>query len=334
MCTILRHRKHTRKRMNSRGFSSIVGAIFMMLIVWSLASSYFWFTLSQNTTYNNTVRQMNQLDLSRMSETAQASNITYNINTNNIVNVTGQIQNIGSSSINFTTIWTCATNGTWTGYNFTRLNVVVPCGSTYSLNQLFTINGLVTTSSYHVTSWLITTRGNTVPLPKQPAMTNNVIVAQVSQGIGSIALNFEQFWHYEFSVTPAQGTSLPSASPKNYTISASKYTVYHVVLTDLDPLRQNIVLDGNSSIYIVGQHSNTVKYATWDLVTVTSNKIYPSSDVQYTLQFGVPTELYFSGTISGIDENNLYPLNILLFGKKGNNDYGQNIPFVSIYLVP
>jgi hypothetical protein len=70
------------------------------------------------------------------------------------------------------------------------------------------------------------------------------------------------FWHYEFSGTPAQGTSLPSRSPKNYITSEGKYTVYHVMLTDLGPFGKNIVLNGNSSINIIGQHSGTVKYAT------------------------------------------------------------------------
>jgi len=69
-------------------------------------------------------------------------------------------------------------------------------------------------------------------------------------------------------------------------------------------------------------------------VNVTNNKIYPTSGVRYNLSYGVLTELYFSGAISSIDYNNAYPLNILLCGTKGNNDYGQNIPFVSIYLVP
>ena len=173
-----------------------------------------------------------------------------------------------------------------------------------------------------------------MPLQKSTISNNNIIVAQTAQGIGSISFSFEQFWHYEFSGTPAQGTPLPSASPQNYTISEGTYTVYNVVLTDLDPLGENIVLNGNSSIYIIGQHAGTVKYATWDLVNVTNHKIYPNSSVQYNLQFGVPTELYFSNTISSIDTGHLYPLNILLSGMKGNNDYGQNVPFVSIYLVP
>jgi len=159
----------------------------------------------------------------------------------------------------------------------------------------------------------------------------------VAQGIGAIAFDFEQFWHYEFSGTPAQGNPLPSRSPKNYTISMSKYTVFHVVVTNFDPLGKDIVLNGNSSIYIICAQKSTVKYGTWGLVNVTANNIYPSSPAQYRLKYKNTIEIYFAGLptsfTGGVDVNTAYPLNVILLGRKGNNDYGQNIPFVSIYLI-
>jgi hypothetical protein len=211
--------------------------------------------------------------------------------------------------------------------------MTVQPGNVSSLNMNLTIAGLNFAYSYNYASWLVTSKGNTVALHTR-SMTNNVIVAQVAQGIGSIAFKFGKFWHYEFSGTPAQGTALPSASPMNYTISESKYTVYHVTVSDMDPGGQNIVLNGNSSIYIIGQHSGTVKYATWNLVNVTNNKIYTSSNVVASLSFLAPIDLYFASAISNIDANNAYPPNILFCGTKGSNDFGQNIPFVSIYLIP
>ena len=329
----LPHRMRSSRSRGTRGFSSIVGAIFMVLIMWVLASSYFVYTLSQNTTYNSAVGQMNQLDVNRMSESVNVLSTAYSVNANGNVTVAAQIQNTGPFSIQFMTVWIYVSNSTWTNYKFSNLtNASVQGGSIFTLNVNLDVSGVNSNASYTFASWLITTRGNVVAL-LQRTMTNNVIVAQVSQGIGSIAFDFEQFWHYEFSVwQPAQGTALPSPSPLNYTVDSSKYTLYHVVLTDFDLLGYNIILNGNSSIYIIGQHSGTVKYATWNLVNVTGNKIYPTSPVQYFLPHGVPTELYFGGSISGVDQNNVYPLNILLFGTKGPKDYGQNIPFVSIWL--
>jgi hypothetical protein len=116
-------------------------------------------------------------------------------------------------------------------------NAAIKGGANLPLSFNIIVGGLRLTGAYSFASWLITGRGNVVPLQK--STLSNIIIAQTAQGIGSISFSFEQFWHYEFSRTPAQGTPLPSASPKNYTISDGKYTVYHVVLTDLDPLGEN-----------------------------------------------------------------------------------------------
>jgi len=330
----LPHRMRSSRSRGTRGFSSIVGAIFMVLIMWVLASSYFVYTLSQNTTYNSAVGQMNQLDVNRMSESARVLNTTYTPYANGNVTVFANITNIGASSIQFITVWLYVSNATWTNYNFSKLsNANVQGGNLFTLNVNLTISDMNPYATYSFASWLITGRGNVVPLQQIIVSPNNTIVAQVSQGIGSVAFDFERFCHYEYGVSqPAQGTALPSPSPLNYTVDSSKYTLYHVVLTDFDLLGYSIILNGNSSIYIIGQHSGTVKYATWNLVNVTGNKIYPTSPAQYSLLYGVPTELYFGGSISGVDQDNVYPLNILLFGTKGPKDYGQNIPFVSIWL--
>jgi hypothetical protein len=148
-----------------------------------------------------------------------------------------------------------------------------------------------------------------------------------------VAFDFEQFWHCDLDAIPIQPTALPSRSPHNYTLSESKYNILHVTVTDYDLLQDTIVLDGNSSIFIIGEHSGTVKWDKWKLVNVTDNKIYPSSPVSATLTYAVPKDLYFAAMVSSIDTGNTYPLNILLYGTKGHNEYGQNIPFVSIYLV-
>ncbi|MCL4430201.1 MAG: hypothetical protein M1167_05565, partial [Chloroflexi bacterium] len=70
----------------------------MMLIVWSLASAYFFFTLSQNTIYVDAVRQKNQTELDRMSESVQALNTSYVVSSNGIVRISARLQNVGSFS--------------------------------------------------------------------------------------------------------------------------------------------------------------------------------------------------------------------------------------------
>jgi len=157
-------------RAERKGFSSIVGAIFMVLIVWILASGYFIYTLSQNTVYNDAIREKNLLESNVLSENVQVTNATYVVNGNDKVNVSTSITNIGSLSVQFTTLWVYASNSTpYTGYNCTQLsNVNVQGGATIPLSVNMTIQGLRLGSAYSFASWLITGRGNVVPVEIAP----------------------------------------------------------------------------------------------------------------------------------------------------------------------
>jgi FlaG/FlaF family flagellin (archaellin) len=332
MTSLFKFKKFKRNR---RGVSSIVGAIFMIIIIWIIASSYFFFTLSQNTAYNTAVKAVSQESIDRISESITVISANYTINANDNVTINAQLQNTGPAAVEFVTIWAYANNNTWANYNYINFSLSIRGGETLSpFSATVPVSGVKLGNDYDVTSWLITTRGNTISLPEEQALTNNIIVAKVSEGIGSVAFDFEQFYHYAFSSMPAEGTVLPSASPNNYTLSESKYNVLHVTVTNYDLFEDTIVLDGNSSIYIVGEHSGTVKWGKFVLVNVEGGRIYPTSAISVTLEFGESVDLYFAATIAGLDTNSVYPLNILLYGTKGDNQYGQNIPFTSVYWAP
>ena len=327
-------KKVTRLTNNPKGFSSIIGLVFMVLVVLLLSTGVFMWTLSQNTLYNEALREKNQQEADRRYENVVATNGNYTFS-GNVVTVAATLTNAGPVATQIINLWVFDTSKQTYGFNNSLASMT---GANLNPGQVLNLNGTnaieVTVpnagSSDNFNVWFVTARGNTVPLTK----SQGIIMAQVSQGIGSISFDFEQFWHYDFSTQPADGTPLPSKSPNNYTVSANNYTVFHVVLTNLDPLGKNIVLDGNSSIYIICAQSATVKYGTWGLVNVTANKIYPSSGAQCYLKYENMIEIYFAGKLKqNPDLNTAYPLNVLLLGRKGNNDYGQNIPFVSIYLV-
>jgi len=314
----------------SKGFSTVIGTTFMVLIMLLLSTGVFLWSLSRITDYNEAVKDKSQLEVDRLSEKVTASNVNYEVLKSTVL-VEVKLKNEGPLPVQITTLWILDTTIKKYGFNNT-LNLSLKPGEeifcTGGKSIRVEIKGANSTDTF--TSWFVTARGNIVNLEK------GVIVAQLAQGIGSISFDFEKFWHYDFRSKPSDGTPLPPKSRNNYTISANNYTVFHVMLVNLDPLGEDIVLNGNSSIYIICAQRSTVKYGIWNLVNVTSNKIYPNSHAQYYLKYGVWTEVYFAGnplTILNPDVNTAYPLNILLFGRKGNNDYGQNIPFVSIYLV-
>jgi len=321
-----------------RGFSSIVGSVFMVLIMSVLASGYFVYTLSQNTAYNTAVGQKNQLDQSVRSENLQCLNTTYTpFNGTNNVNVNARIQNIGSTSVQFITIWICITNSTpWTGYNFSTLtNATVQPGNVYQLNTNLTVSNLVSganfTYSYNYASWLITSKGNTVALLQQIISSNVIISAQVAQGIGSISMDFKAFRYYDFgSGYVSNGTVLPS-SKNSYTVPNSNNTILALQLTNYDNSTQDITLYSNSYVWIVTPQSSTVKPAAWAIANVTSGR-YISSFSTLTLPYGKSTTVYFgpsSPSFSGAVGNVVVPVFILLYGRVGSADFGQNIPFVA-----
>ena len=62
---------------NPKGFSSVIGTIFMVLVALVLSASVFLWTLSQNTEYFEAMREENQLELDRLNERLTADNATY-----------------------------------------------------------------------------------------------------------------------------------------------------------------------------------------------------------------------------------------------------------------
>jgi len=328
--------RNRRKTAGKKGFSSVVGAVFMVLIMMVLASSYFVYSLSQNNVYNNAVAQKNQLNVDRLSESAEVINTTYTPYTNGKVTVYAQIKNIGASSIQFLTVWLKVYNASWTNYNHSNLtDANVQGGSTFTLPPLnLTVSGFNSNFTYSFASWLITARGNVVPLQQTIVSANNIIVAQVSQGIGSISMDFKQFRYYDFgSGYVSNGTSLPS-SKNSYSIPNSNNTILAVLLTNYDNTTQDIILNANSYFWIITPQAGTVKPAAWNIANVTNGKYINSFSTQ-TLQYGKPTIVYFGPSSPSFAASALptvVPVFILLFGKIGTDDFGQNIPFIAFYI--
>jgi len=63
----LKHKMNKFKR-SSKGFSTVVGTIFLVLILMTVATSVFLYTFTQNATYNQAVKESSQTDADRYSE--------------------------------------------------------------------------------------------------------------------------------------------------------------------------------------------------------------------------------------------------------------------------
>lgn len=174
-----------------------------------------------------------------------------------------------------------------------------------------------------------------VTLPKSAGQ------AGVAQGIGSIAMDFPEFKIYTFIKAPKVNDLLPA--PSSFTVSKSSYLIFKVAIWNVDPDGRPIVLSSESRIWASITQQSTMKSGSWNLIQVdstgkiTSLSSPASIPLPYTddTETTLPTVLYFGITQPSTMTNDFpqtVPINILLYGgiDGGTNNYGQNLPFVSI----
>lgn len=316
-----------------KGFSSVVGAVFMVLVVMVLSTGVFLWTLSQNTIYNQAVKESNQLDVERLNEKVTASNVNYTVSAGKVyVNVT--VSNEGSLSARIVTLWVLDTSIQAYGFNDT-LDIDLNPGETINLRGesaiVVTVPG--SSSAHDFSSWFVTARGNTIPVKKE----QGVIVAQLSQGIGSMAIDFYTFRYFTYN--DSKLVNYPEGN-SNFTVPSGTDIAFGVYLTNLDPQKKTIVLNMFSELWLYFPKSPGTN-PQWYIVNVASdgsvNSTYSAVSIGYAetklLIFASSNAGDFSPqSISASVKGLPCAVNLLLQGKIGTRDYGQNIPFVSLYV--
>jgi archaellum component FlaF (FlaF/FlaG flagellin family) len=361
--------------LNKKGFSSIVGAIFAVLVILSLTTAVFVWSVNQNTNYNNAVRQTTQSDLDRLNEKALADVTAHYVN-DTYVTVNGTLQNLGSLAVTVNTLW--VVDSTTNQFNSTSpLNITLKAGNTTTLAGLTALKIPLTSNPTHkLLCWFVSSRGNIISqyslvlaslgntnvtnnyqdIYQVGNFTNNGTVtnvynvggssttyANVSQGIGLLAFDFKGFSSRDYGSTQPQNHTLLGTLTKSYLLHQDNYVVFHIILTNFDPAQQNMIINGTSTsgsaIYVLAGQGNTVKFGFWYLVSVTNENgnLYINRDVdkvEYILEYGIPKDVYFYGrpNIPSLSPQ-VYPLNIMAFGKLGTGEYGQNVPFVSMNVI-
>lgn len=348
MRTRLWHKTGLSKfRAERKGFSSIVGAIFMVIIVWILASGYFIYTLSQNTVYNEAIREKNLLESNALSESVQVTNTTYRVNANDKVNVSANVTNVGSLSVQFTTLWAYASNSTYNGTSYAQLlpNVNVRGGANLSLSYNVTVQGLRLGSAYSFSSWLITGRGNVVPLQKASSSYTSIVTSNTTQGIGALMMDFQNFNYYNVT-QPGSSYILsgyPQGAPGYFVRQGGLGIAFQVNFTNVDPDMRNITLTAPSVLFsMFPETPQQIRAAYWYIVNVDASGTISNTFTPVALPYNVPTAIFFASKemISGsqlfVPSSSVFtktaPVNLALIGTIGSSAFGQNIPFVSIYI--
>ncbi len=294
--------------------------MFLTLVIFAISTNVFLWTMSKNAQYTQAVKSENQKDIDRLNEYAVASGANYSVSGNEIT-VRATLRNAGSVALQIINIWVFDTSQQ--KYTNKSLDLSLNPGEIVQLSGVSSLTVTIpgTNSSHDFASYFVTARGNTIPLTS----VEDIIIAELAQGIGSISMDFPLFRYYE--VQPGD-----TLGPEHFSfnIPAKKNTVFGCLLTNLDESGRDINLTQQSCFWLSVPAKNAMVY--WKIVKVVDETLLPF-DFQM-LEWGIPTLVFFGPSAAAPLADNPAAANILLYGTIGEDDYGQNIPFISVFLSP
>lgn len=316
---------------NSKGFSSVIGTTFMVLVVMLLSSSVFLWTLSQNTLYNEAVRDKNQLEVDLLNERVRATGGSYTVYGDGNVLVSTQVRNLGPLAVEIVNLWLMNVNTE--RYNFTEsLNINLQPGENSALAINVTLVG--STAEHTFTSWFVTRRGNVVPIEAASVDEEEAVTwAKLAEGIGSIVFNFSTFRYYTYSGNKLE--NYPEGNP-TFRIPYGETIAFGFMLTNQNPYQEAITFDEETLMWsyfpACPGHENG---PFWHIANVNPDGSINATYTPITLEWGESKLIVFAKQSGGWkvqQRNSLGAINLLIYGTfESGMEYAQNIPFVSVY---
>lgn len=293
-------------------------------------------TFSQNAQYTQAAKDVNQDEADRRNERVVATDGDYSVSGNEVtVEVT--LTNTGAVAAQIINLWVFDTS--IQTYNHIQLNLSLNPGSVADLTGdaaiVVTVDGA--NPGHDFISWFVTARGNTVALEKEEL--EDVIVAQVAQGIGYLAMDFDDFRYFEYT-SDYMLKDYPAGSG-TYIVPTAEPVVFRIKLTNFDPSGGNRSLTLNSHSLLWMYYPAVGKQVHWYVVNVNASGTIQPTYSNIVIEFKETTYVFFASTSDGTfagTPNKQKPgtggaaaINLLLLGEIGPDYYGQNIPFVSVY---
>lgn len=325
---------------NSKGISTVIGTVLLVLAMLTVASNILIFTISQNVQFSESVKESHQTDIDRFNEKIIASDGNYSVWGDNVkVEVT--LTNIGAVATQIINLWVFDTTIQIYGFNNTlvSLDVNLNPGEILYLRGsdaiMISMPGASSTDNFN--SWFVTGRGNTVAIEK----TEQVIIAQVAQGIGLLGLDFNAFRYFFYDNDIPNKLQDYPAGVRGFSVPRRPEIAFGITLTNYDPLKRTIILNQYSQVWIYFPKAPNYPHV-WHIMNVNSNGTITTPYSPIYLAYRQTKLLIFASkdpgsfnpvTISSaVKDKNPCALNLLLLGTVGSDDYGQNIPFVSLFV--
>ena len=334
-------------RKNSRGISSLIAAIFMVIIILFMSFNVFTFTLFKNTQFRDAVDALNQMDVEQTYERISFADVGITRLGNDWILVEAELANDGAVSVKIVSLWVLQSGTGKYGHTDVSIPDLGP-GKTGSFVASvaaveFVDGEPVLTgwpeSSGGFTAWLITARGNRIPLEDE------VVYAQVSQGMGSIVMDFDNFRYFIYERTNGTFLNYPEGTV-SFDVPKQAYVGFGIYLENQDPKKRMITIDGHSMFWQPGRPGGAGDKG-WFIVNVNDDGTLKSTDwesfSEITLEYGEKEMLIFASendlAIVGKSFSALSVPNavttvatfLVLHGQIGSDSFAQNIPFVSLF---
>jgi len=346
---MITHSQHHSLRRNRKGYSGIIAAIFLVLILLFLYFNVYTFMLDRNTAFQDTVGETQQMNLERNTEQVTLSDITFTVLGNNRIDVSCTINNKGSIPSQLVRLWVEDT----TINKYVNLDIrdpnlhydyVLPAGSRQGFTT--TIDMLGVSQTDEITMWFVTGRGNKAAFfPYTP--TEHITARE----IGSILMNWMEFRYYDFGENPPQPNQMLPEPHYSCDVARDHYLIIGALFKNEDPAGRTLILTSDTYVWAVnprgGESEPSLKTEfAWPICKVDAQGRYIQPFQPFDSQVFLPTPenskgdmIYFvcspsPPTFTGPYQRSPRVLNIIFYANTTTGAYGQNIPFVALKFLP
>ena len=316
----------------SKGVSTVIGTVFLILIIFMVSTNVLLWTFSQNALYTQAVKDENQNSADMLNENIVATDGSYSVSGDKVT-VEATLENIGSTAAHVINLWVFDTTIQKYGFNNTidSLNLNLNPGDNPTVSAVVTIPEV--DQSHTFNSWFVTGRGNVVSVQAVATEVETVTWSNLAEGIGSLAFNFTTFRYYDFNGSDLD--NYPEGFP-TFRVPHGATIAFGFELTNYSPINETITFNGHSMMWsyfpAVPGHTNG---PFWYIANVNPDGSIDATYSPISLAWGESKLFVFAkqdGSWKSLQTNNLGAINLLLYGTFASGlEYAQNIPFVAIY---
>lgn len=322
----------------SKGVSTVVGTVFLMLIIFMVSTNVLLWTFSQNAEYNEAVRETNQEEADRRNENIIASGGNYSVSGDKVT-VEAELTNKGVLAVRIVNLWVFDTTIQRHGFNTTivELSLDLNPGDSSSVSIAVTIPG--TDGSHTFNSWFLTARGNMISLEEDTSSLGQQQSTYPKVVMGALVLDFDKFRYFGYMGYPYnQLVNYPDGT-LGFDIPQQEYVAYGCYLTNVDPANRTMIIDSHSLLWQPGRPG--VPEGAWFIVNVNATGRIATTYSPMTVEHGQTKMVVFAsandlslGGFKRLDPPNVQTTVatfLLIHGTLDSSPYAQSIPFVSLF---